>query len=132
MLAGVHILLAERTGLPPLAMSEPEAREICKRGSAVLAHYSFETTQKTLDWLAFGGCLSMAYLPRIAACGLILRQRAAGPRPAPGGPARAPAQAPPARAPGVNGSGQAAPPASGEPLTIQPDFTQVSGLDDEQ
>lgn len=44
-----------------------------KAASNVMRHYSVESTQKTLDWLAFGGTCCMIYGTRFGA--YMLRKR---------------------------------------------------------
>jgi hypothetical protein len=86
LFAGLHVLLADRTGTPELALSPDEATLILARASAVLSHYSVETTQKTLDWISFVGALGTVYVPRVVA--ISLRQRHADAvRPTPQAPA---------------------------------------------
>lgn len=61
MLAGTMALLAMRTEMPELAITQDEERQFLMRAQNVLRHYSVTTTQKTLDWTAFIGCtLGMA------------------------------------------------------------------------
>lgn len=62
---------------PELFISEDEGDQFMKRAQAVAKHYSVETTQKTLDWIAFGGCAVGMYAPRVVA--LMMRRRAGQP-----------------------------------------------------
>jgi len=74
MFVGLHVLLAERTETPELVISEDEGKEFMAAVQNVMRHYSVETTQKTLDWIALFGTTSGMYVPRIAAIGM--RRRA--------------------------------------------------------
>lgn len=67
MFVGLHVLLAERTETPEIAISEQEGKDFMQAVQNVMRHYSVETTQKTLDWVALMGCTSGMYVPRIAA-----------------------------------------------------------------
>lgn len=61
MFVGVHVALAMRTGTPELMMTEEEAKGFMKSAQNVLRHYSVQTTQKTLDWIAFVGAAGSIY-----------------------------------------------------------------------
>lgn len=79
MFVGLHVMLADRTDTPEIAISEEEGKAFMDAAQNVMRHYSVETTQKTLDWLALIGTGSAMYMPRIAAIGM--RKRASkGPR----------------------------------------------------
>lgn len=54
-----------------------------KSAQNVMRHYSVESSQKTIDWLAFGGTCCMIYGTRFGAYMLRKREEAkeAGPRP---------------------------------------------------
>lgn len=75
MFVGLHALLAERTETPELAMTEPEAKQFMVAAQNVMRHYSVETTQKTLDWIAFAGCAAGIYGPRFAAIQINKRKK---------------------------------------------------------
>lgn len=79
----------------------------------VMRHYSVETTQKTLDWMAFIGVASTMYAPRLVA--INLRKRAS-----PVQYRKPTAQPGPAR--------QAPPASNGEFVTIAPDQFGTSGF----
>lgn len=67
MFVGLHVLLAERMDAPELAITEQEGKDFMTSVQNVMRHYSVETTQKTLDWVALMGTASGIYVPRIAA-----------------------------------------------------------------
>jgi hypothetical protein len=83
MFVGLHVLLAERTNVPQLAITEDEGKSFMSAAQNVMRHYSVETTQKTLDWIAFAGVSAGIYMPRLAAIGIERRankeRRAAAP-----------------------------------------------------
>lgn len=79
MFVGLHVLLAERTNVPQLAISEQEGAQFLGAAQNVMRHYSVETTQKTLDWIAFAGVGAGIYFPRIAAIGIERRKNASRP-----------------------------------------------------
>lgn len=66
MFVGIHAMLAMQTGVAELAISDDEGKAFTVSAQNVLRHYSVETTQKTLDWIAFFGTAGAIYLPRIA------------------------------------------------------------------
>lgn len=96
MFVGLHVMLAERTETPELAITEDEGKAFMDAAQNVMRHYSVETTQKALDWTAFVGTAAGMYMPRIAAIGM--RKRAS----------RAPRQRPAQAAP-VQPGGQVVP-----------------------
>lgn len=61
MFVGLHATLAVMTKTPELAITEQEGRDFTKSAQNVLRHYSVQTTQKTLDWLAFMGVTAGMY-----------------------------------------------------------------------
>ena len=67
-------MLAQVTETPELAINEDEGKTFMKSAQHVMRHYSVQTTQKTMDWIAFAGVAASIYAPRIAAVGL--RKRA--------------------------------------------------------
>lgn len=74
MFVGVHVMLAEMTKTPELALSMEEGDAFMTSAQNVMRHYSVETTQKTLDWIAFGGvAVGQIYGPRLVA--LAMRKR---------------------------------------------------------
>lgn len=91
MFVGLHVMLAERTDTPELAIAEDEGKAFMEAAQNVMRHYSVETTQKALDWTAFVGTAAGMYMPRMAAIGMRKRAtrqpraRAASPAPVQGG-----------------------------------------------
>lgn len=67
MFVGVHAALAIRTNTPELMISDQEGKAFMSAAQNVLRHYSVETTQKTLDWIAFVGVTCSMYAPRALA-----------------------------------------------------------------
>lgn len=67
MFVGVHLMLAHATGRAEWAISPDEGKQFMDRAQAVMRHYSVTSTQKTLDWIAFGGTAIGIYAPRIVA-----------------------------------------------------------------
>lgn len=67
MFVGLHAILAERTGVPELQMSDDEGKQFMLAAQNVMRHYSVETTQKTLDWIALFGTAGGIYGTRFAA-----------------------------------------------------------------
>jgi hypothetical protein len=67
MFVGLHVMLAQLTKTEELAISMDEGEAFMKAASNVMRHYSVQTTQKTLDWIAFGGCTIQIYGLRIVA-----------------------------------------------------------------
>lgn len=75
MFVGLHALLADRTNVPQIAITEDEGKQFMTAAQNVMRHYSVETTQKTLDWIAFAGVGAGIYMPRLAAIGIERRNR---------------------------------------------------------
>ena len=67
MFVGVHMLLADKTNCPELIIPPDEASGMLSAAQNVLRHYSVETTQKSLDWIAFAGIVGGGYLMRAVA-----------------------------------------------------------------
>lgn len=67
MFVGLHVMAASSLNVPELAMDMDEGTQFMKSAQNVLRHYSVETTQKTLDWIAFGGTCCMIYGTRFGA-----------------------------------------------------------------
>lgn len=67
MFVGVHLMLAQRTNTPELAIGMDEGEAFMRAAQNVLRHYSVETTQKTLDWIAFAGVAGTMYGTRAVA-----------------------------------------------------------------
>lgn len=74
LFVGVHTALAIKLDAPELMVPEDEAKAFMKAAQQVARHYSVETTQKSLDWIAFIGSFAAIYTPRIMAVG-VRRQR---------------------------------------------------------
>lgn len=81
LFVGAHVLLADRTGVPELAITEDEGQQFMQRAQAVLRHYSVQTTQKAMDWIAFAGVAGMIYIPRVVALANRPSQRQSAPAP---------------------------------------------------
>jgi hypothetical protein len=60
-------MLALQTGHEEIAIGEDEMSSWLGAAQKVARHYSVETTQKTLDWLAFGGMSAQVFGPRVVA-----------------------------------------------------------------
>lgn len=73
MFVGLHVMLADATDTPEIALTEDEGNSFMKSAQRVLRHYSVQTTQKTLDWLAFVGTITPMYGTRLTA--IALRKR---------------------------------------------------------
>lgn len=67
MFVGIHALLAVRLQCPELEIEEDEGKAFTAAAQKVMRHYSVETTQKTLDIVAFLGTTGTIYGPRIVA-----------------------------------------------------------------
>lgn len=107
MFVGLHALLAHRLEAPELEISAAEGKDFMQSVQSVMRHYSVETTQKTLDWVALFGTVSGMYVPRIAAVSM---RRKSERRPQ---PVRKPASTPQA---------------SGTVVSIQPDMAGAAGF----
>ncbi len=70
MFVGIHALLAQVSETPELQVTEDEGKAFMKASQNVMRHYSVQTTQKTLDWIALFGVTASIYGPRIAAIGI--------------------------------------------------------------
>ena len=78
MFVGLHASLALMTKTPELAVTEQEGRDFMKAAQNVMRHYSVQSTQKTLDWLAFGGIAVGLYGTRAFAVSMRKQMEAAG------------------------------------------------------
>lgn len=67
MFVGLHALLAMKTGIPEIAISDDEGAQFFARVADVQRHYNIQTTQKTMDWIALVGCTAGIYIPRVVA-----------------------------------------------------------------
>lgn len=80
MFVGLHATLAMMTKTPELQVSEQEGRDFMKAAQNVMRHYSVQSTQKTLDWLAFGGIAAGLYGTRAFAVSMRRNMETAGKR----------------------------------------------------
>lgn len=55
------------TQTPELVITDDEGKQFLNSAQDVLRHYSVETTQKTIDWIAFMGSFGMMYGTRYIA-----------------------------------------------------------------
>lgn len=101
MFVGLHVVASTQFNVPELSMDMAEGDQFMKSAQNVLRHYSVETTQKTLDWIAFGGTVMMIYGTRWGAY-MIRKKTEAAPRTATYSMPAAPAPNAPR-----NGSGRA-------------------------
>jgi hypothetical protein len=76
MFVGLHVVAAQSLKVPELALDMSEGEQFMKSAQNVMRHYSVETTQKTLDWIAFGGTICMIYGTRFGA--YMIRKRGEG------------------------------------------------------
>jgi hypothetical protein len=67
LFVGAHLQLAAATQTPELVISDDEGKQFLNSAQDVLRHYSVETTQKTIDWIAFIGSFGMMYGTRYIA-----------------------------------------------------------------
>jgi len=74
MLIGISTMLAFKTGIEEFAIGEDEMTAWLRAASTVSNHYSIETTQKTLDWVAFGGISLQIFGTRAVAIAVKTRQ----------------------------------------------------------
>lgn len=67
MFVGLHVLLAHNTNTPELMITDDEGKQFMASAQNVMRHYSVQSTQKTLDWIAFAGVTIAMYAPRVVA-----------------------------------------------------------------
>lgn len=67
MFVGLHATLAMATKTPELQIDPQEGEAFMRCAQNVMRHYSVETTQKTLDWIALMGCAGTMYGTRFVA-----------------------------------------------------------------
>jgi len=67
MFVGIHALLAQNTKTPEIEITHDEGVEFMERAGNVMRHYAVQTTQKTMDWIAFVGVAAVMYIPRTIA-----------------------------------------------------------------
>jgi hypothetical protein len=77
MFVGLHVLLAERTHTPEIAISDEEGHAMQVAAQNVLRHYSVAASQKTLDWIALWACAGGVYGPRVVAVAVRRQSEAA-------------------------------------------------------
>jgi hypothetical protein len=80
LLVGMTTMLAMRTGHEELAVTSDEAGEFLKAAQNVARHYSVETTQRTLDWIAFVGVSAQVFGTRAVAV-MVKSRRESSPAP---------------------------------------------------
>lgn len=73
LFVGIHVIAAGATNVPELAIDMDEGKQFMLSAQNVMRHYSVESSQKTIDWLAFGGTCCMIYGTRFGA--YMLRRR---------------------------------------------------------
>lgn len=76
LLLGASAMLAMRMGDSDVELTEPEADAFLKAAQNVARHYSVETTQRTLDWVAFAGISAQVFGTRIV--GSMVKRRRGG------------------------------------------------------
>lgn len=54
-------MLAMRMDAPEVELTEPEAEAFLTAAQNVARHYAVETTQRTLDWIAFVGVTAQVF-----------------------------------------------------------------------
>lgn len=67
-------MIAMKTETPEFMLGEGEGKAFMDAAQNVMRHYSVQTTQKALDWIAFMGVASGMYVPRIAAVAMRKKQ----------------------------------------------------------
>lgn len=79
MLVGISTMLAMKTELDEFYISPEETESFLKAAQNVARHYSVETTQKTLDWIAFAGIGVQVFGTRAVAISVKLKDKRASP-----------------------------------------------------
>ena len=77
MLIGISTMLALRTGIEEIEVGADEMNAWLGAAQKVARHYSVETTQKTLDWVAFVGITGQVFGTRALAVSIKARQQPA-------------------------------------------------------
>jgi hypothetical protein len=67
LFVGLHLVIAQTASLPELAITDDEGEQFMKVAQNVMRHYNVQTTQKTLDWVAFAGVTATIYGTRVYA-----------------------------------------------------------------
>jgi hypothetical protein len=75
MFVGLHVGLASFTKIEELAITQEEGETFMTAAQNVARHYSIETTQKTMDWIALCGCLTAMYGPRAIVVSIKMRNK---------------------------------------------------------
>lgn len=130
LLVGVHAMLALQTKCPELELSDFEGKEFAKAAQNVMRHYSVQTTQKTIDWIALIGVSAGIYGTRALAVSKRVREERQGG--APRGdvvnhPMRFRSRIRPNAAPVDEAAPSADEPSSFYPLTGVGDFEEPAG-----
>jgi hypothetical protein len=86
MLIGISTMLALQAGIEEIEVGPDEMNAWLGAAQKVARHYSVETTQKTLDWIAFVGISGQVFGTRALAVAVKTRRGISG-RPARRGPA---------------------------------------------
>ena len=82
LFVGLHVVIANASKTPEIALSMDEGKHIMGSAQNVLRHYGVQGTQKTTDWIAFVGAISIVYVPRMIAIAANKKARdAIGPAP---------------------------------------------------
>jgi hypothetical protein len=90
MLIGISTMLALQTGIEEIEVGPDEMNAWLGAAQKVARHYSVETTQRTLDWIAFVGISGQVFGTRALAVAVKTRRGGSGGisgRPARRGPA---------------------------------------------
>lgn len=98
-------MIAMKTETPEFMLGEGEGKAFMDAAQNVMRHYSVQTTQKALDWIAFMGVASGMYVPRIAAVAVRKKQGKRQQQPARQGPSMTVPQAAPIIQPDQFGQG---------------------------
>lgn len=72
MFVGLHVMLSEMTGEEAWAIEDKDGEAFMSKAQNVMRHYGIKSQQKTIDWIAFGGCCVQIYAPRF---GYMMRKR---------------------------------------------------------
>jgi hypothetical protein len=67
MFVGMHAALAAATHVDELAITMDQGAAFMEAAGNVARHYAIQTTQKTMDWIAFAGVAAGLYVPKILA-----------------------------------------------------------------
>lgn len=78
MLVGISTMLAMKTDMEEFYISPEETGDFLKAAQNVARHYSVETTQKTLDWVAFIGVGAQVFGTRAVSVSIKLKAKKAG------------------------------------------------------